>query len=84
MPMTVSPRAKTKTERTAIARTALRGAPDRLRPPSHAGRARSSAIAARRRLAATVLPTRFVNTDAKNVTAMTIRPPKPKQRPMVP
>ena len=57
-----------------MARTALRGEPSAFLRANHDGSAPSAAIAARSRLAATVLPTRFVKTAAKNVAAPSCDP----------
>ena len=78
--MTARPRGTTRTASAAMARMALRGAPSAFLPPSNDGNAQSSAIAAANRLAATVLPTRFVKMAPISVTPMRNIPALPKNR----
>ena len=81
---TAYPSADTATATTAIDSTALRGAPAAFVPPNQRGTVPSDAIAASRRLAATVLPTRFVNSAPAAIAPTTAGPARPSRRIAVP
>ena len=76
-PTIVRPSGDVTSETAATAITPLRGEPSAPRRPNHAGSAPSSAIAPRSRLAASVLPTRFVKIARKSVAPTTARPNGP-------
>ena len=61
-----------------MAMTAFRGEPSLVFLPNQAGSTPSSAIAARRRLAATVLPMRFVKRAPMSVKPRTKAPVRPR------